>query len=80
MFWKRKKEEPEVLDIASLINEGDQQGKVYTSMYGQLVEAGKMDKNGDIFQANAFTELVACSGKIVHYNTNIEIPYSACSG
>ncbi len=41
MFWNRKKKEkPEVLDIAGLINEGDQQGKVYTTAAdGRLQEA-----------------------------------------
>lgn len=48
MFWKRKKEEPEVLDIASLINEGDQQGKVYTSTAdGKLKEVGSYTASVD---------------------------------
>jgi hypothetical protein len=45
MFWKRnKQEQPETLDIAGLINEGAQQGKVYTtSCDGRLKEVGSYE-------------------------------------
>lgn len=79
MFWKRKKEEPEVLDIASLINEGEQQGKVYTSVGGNLIEVGKMNKNDDLFIN------ISCSGAYALSWSNmdesyIKVPSTACSG